>query len=560
MPTLEWIGKRAVVGHHRVVPFHLLKCDGGLSVGDPGAGNLLVQGDNLLALKALLPYYKGKVKCIYIDPPYNTGEEKWVYNDAVNSHEMRAWLGKVVGKEAEDLSRHDKWLCMMYPRLALLRELLQNDGLIFVSIGEDEIGSLRFLMDEIFSATNRLGTLVWKRRSSSAMRGTPLSIDHEYILVYARNVSVAVMQGIAKGPEGYPHEDERGRYASTDLTVGMNREERPGQFYTITNPRTGKEYPPNPNRVWRFFPETMQRVIADGLVIWPDDYPDRKMERPRYKTYYNPESAKPKPVSSWIESSSTNAAALESESAEFDIEILTTGMTQEGGKLLTQMFGGRAFAYPKPLSLVRSIFRAAVGPGQVALDAFAGSGTSGHAVLDLNREDGHQRKFVLVEMDKDNCEQVTAVRLQRAVEGYERGAGNGDAIEGLGGGFRFCRIGSPLFAADGGFAKDVKFNDLAHHIWFCETGEPLPKGRNGRGSPLLGVHGGTAIYLLYNGVLGDKSPGGGNVLTNVVLAALPKHNGPRVVFGEGCRLGKERLKREGIVFKQIPYDVRGTDL
>ncbi len=211
MPTLNWIGKEAVVNHHREVPYHLLRCDEKLSVGDPGSGNLLVQGDNLLALKALLPYYADQVKCIYIDPPYNTGDENWVYNDNVNSPDIGKWLGSVVGKEAEDLSRHDKWLCMMYPRLALLREFLRSDGVIFISIDEHEVGHLRLMMGDIFGNTNALGTLVWKRRSSSAMRGTPLSIDHEYVLAYAHDAPSATMFGLSKGVEGYPHEDERGR-------------------------------------------------------------------------------------------------------------------------------------------------------------------------------------------------------------------------------------------------------------------------------------------------------------------------------------------------------------
>ncbi|HUT61497.1 MAG TPA: site-specific DNA-methyltransferase, partial [Phycisphaerae bacterium] len=279
MPTLNWIGKEAVVEHHRQVPYHLLRCDRKLSVGDPGSGNLLVQGDNLLALKALLPYYAGKVKCIYIDPPYNTGDENWVYNDNVNSPEIRRWLGQVVGREAEDLSRHDKWLCMMYPRLALLRQFLRSDAMIFVSIDEREIANLRLLMDEIFGSGNAMGTLVWKRRSSSAMRGTPLSIDHEYVLAYALDALSVTMFGLSKGIEGYPHEDERGRYASTDLTVGMGKDARPGQFYPIRNPRTGKVYEPNPERVWRFFPETMQKVIDDDLIIWPDEV-EGNMTRP----------------------------------------------------------------------------------------------------------------------------------------------------------------------------------------------------------------------------------------------------------------------------------------
>ena len=162
MPTLDWIGKKAVLNHHRQVPYHLLRCDVSLSVGDPDSGNLLVQSDNLVALKALLPYYAGKVKCIYIDPPYNTGNEKWIYNDAVNSPEIRRWLGKVVGAEAEDLSRHDKWLCMMYPRLSLLREFLTEDGAIFVSIDDTEAHHLKILMDEIFGARNFLCTFAWE--------------------------------------------------------------------------------------------------------------------------------------------------------------------------------------------------------------------------------------------------------------------------------------------------------------------------------------------------------------------------------------------------------------
>ena len=400
MPTLDWIGKNAVIDYHRKVPYQLLRCDQKLSAGDADSGNLLVQGDNLLALKALLPYYAGKVKCIYIDPPYNTGDECWIYNDNVNSPEIRQWLKQAVGKEGEDLSRHDKWLCMMYPRLALLKDFLREDGVVFVSIDENEVGNLRLLMDEIFGLSNALGTLVWKRRSSSAMRGTPLSIDHEYVLVYAANSAKATLYGLAKSIEAYPNEDKRGRYASTDLTVGMGRDARPGQFYPITNPRTGKEYPPNPERVWRFYPETMNQVIANDLIIWPDDFPERRMERPRYKTYFDPETEKPKPVSSWIETSSTNDREISEEEADYDASILSTGMTQEGGKLLQQMFGSKIFAYPKPLSLVRSLIRATTRGDDLILDSFAGTGTTGHAVLDLNSEDKGNRLVIYSDLQQ----------------------------------------------------------------------------------------------------------------------------------------------------------------
>ena len=559
MPTLDWIGKKAVVDHHQKVPYHLLKCDKMLSVGDPGSGNLLVQGDNLLALKALLPYYAGRVKCIYIDPPYNTGDENWAYNDAVNSPEIRSWLGKVVGKEAEDLSRHDKWLSMMYPRLSLLRQLLRRDGVIFVSIDENEVAHLRLLMGEIFGPRNALGSLVWKRRSSSAMRGTPLSIDHEYVLAYGYDADHATLYGLAKRIDDYPYEDERGRYASTDLTVGMGRDARPGQFYQITNPRTGKTYPPNPERVWRFWPETMAKIIAEDLVIWPDEAGGR-MERPRFKTYFDPNTSKPKPVSSWIEAANTNDREIKEDEVEYEVGILTSGMTQEGGKLIQQMMGSKVFAYPKPLSLVRSLIRAATRQDDLILDSFAGTATTGHAVLDLNREDGGERRFLLVEMESQICEEITRERLHKAIEGFtfDKPKGGQTHVEGLGGGFRYCRLGPPLFDEAGNIAGEVRFADLAMHVFFTETGSPIPTRVMGK-MPLLGVHNGKAVYLLFNGVLGDRRPTGGNVLTHDVAQSLPPHpagNGTRVVYGEACRLGPKSLERYGIVFRQIPFELK----
>ncbi len=384
----------------------------------------------------------------------------------------------------------------------------------------------------------------------------PLSVDHEYLLVYASDSDHATLYGLAKGVEDYPNEDRRGHYASTDLTVGMGKDARPGQFYPITNPRTGKIYQPNPERVWRFWPETMTKIIADGLVIWPDEA-GGKMERPRFKTYFDPDTSKPKPVSSWIESANSNDREIEENEAEYETAILSSGMTQEGGKLLQQMMGSKIFAYPKPLSLVRSIIRATTRGDDLVLDSFAGTGTTGHAVLDLNHEDGGNRRFILAEMESDISEGITRERLRKAINGYtyQKSKGGQAQAEGLGGGFRYCRLGTAIFDEVGNIEKDVTFAELAAHVYFAVTGEPIPKRRNGK-SPLLGVNNGKAVYLLYNGVLGDRSADGGNVLTNSVLKALPGHDGPRVVFGEGCRLGAARLKREGITFRQIPYGIK----
>ena len=281
------------------------------------------------------------------------------------------------------------------------------------------------------------------------------------------------------------------------------------------------------------------------------------MERPRFKTYFDPQTLKPRPISSWIEAANTNDHEIEEDESEYDSTILTTGMTQEGGRLLHRILGSKAFPYPKPLSLVRSLIRSATRGNDLVLDSFAGSGTTGHAVLDLNSEDRSHRRFILVELDADICCQITTERLRRAIEGYivdvpKKGRAE---IDGLGGAFRYCTLAEPLFDEGGNIGGRVSFPDLASHVFFTETGAPIPKRANGRNA-LLGIHCGKAVYLLFNGVLGDKRPNGGNVLTREVLRALPAHEGPRVIYGEGCRMGSTRLKREGIVFKQIPYGIK----
>jgi site-specific DNA-methyltransferase (adenine-specific)/adenine-specific DNA-methyltransferase len=244
LPTLNWIGKQAVASHHKEVPFRLVEPVPQLSVGDVAGGNLIVQGDNLLALKALLPRYAGQVKCIYIDPPYNTGNEGWVYNDNVNSPEIRRWLGETVGKEGETLDRHDRWLCMMYPRLMLLKQFLRPDGAIFISIDDNEVASLRLIMDEIFGITNHVATFVWKRRTTPDSRNqNGISPDHEYIIVYQVTNQFRVI-GQSKDLEKYtnPDNDPRGTWMSDNLTGLANPQERPNLHYEIIHPKTGARY------------------------------------------------------------------------------------------------------------------------------------------------------------------------------------------------------------------------------------------------------------------------------------------------------------------------------
>ncbi len=526
MPTLDWIGKKAVLNHHREVPYRLLGCDSSLSVGDPDAGNLLVQGDNLLALKALLPYYAGKVKCIYIDPPYNTGNENWVYNDAVNSPEMRQWLGKVTGRETEDLTRHDKWLCMMYPRLSLLKEFLSNDGSIWLSIDDSEVASLRYLMDEIFGRQRFVACNVWQKRYSRENREA-IGDVHEYVLVYAmvpkrfkelRNkLSLGEKQlAVYKNPNN----DQRGRWRAVSLSAqGF----RPNQMYEIVSPITGKKHRPPEGSCWKVIESEYQRLLDDNRIYFGKDgnaVPSR--------IQFVKDIDGMVPWTWWPHEE--------------------VGHTDESRKEIQSILGTQtAFDTPKPTRLIKRILEIATDKEALILDSFAGSGTTGHATLDLNK-DGGNRRFILVEMDENICRDVTAQRLERVIKGHGK-------LPALSGGFKYCTLAEPLFNEKGNIHEKVTFPDLAAHVFFTETGQPIPKRATGK-TLLLGVYNGIAVYLLFNGVLGDKQPNGGNVLTNDVLRNLPAHDGAKVIYGTACRLSPQRLKRENIIFRQTPYEIR----
>lgn len=539
MPTLDWIGKKAVLNHHREMPYRLLRCNAELSAGDPDSGNLLVQGDNLLALKALLPYYAGKVKCIYIDPPYNTGNEKWIYNDAVNSPEMRDWLGKVVGADAEDLSRHDKWLCMMYPRLSLLKDFLTEDGAIFISIDDNEVQNLRAVMDEVFGPRNFIASIIWEKIFSPKNTARHLSENHDYVILYAKTAdlwkpNLIPRQTLQDARYKNPDNDPRGPWTSGDVSA---RNFYGAGTYPIPCPSGRVIEGPPKGMYWRVSKEEFERLDRDRRIWWGKE----GNNVPRLKRFLSEVKQGVVPETIWQHSE--------------------VGNTQEAKKELLAICDFEdsisVFITPKPLRLLRRILEIATDKDSLILDSFAGSGTTGHAVFALNKQDGGTRRFILVEMEEAICRSITAQRLTRAVTGYKpRGEDDGTSVvEGLGGGFRYCGLAEPLFDESGRICGMVKFPDLAAHIFFTETGRPIPKRASGK-TPLLGEHNGNAVYLLFNGVLGDKSVKGGNVLTSEVLRHLPNHPGTRIVYGEGCRLGAARLKREGVVFKQVPYEIK----
>jgi site-specific DNA-methyltransferase (adenine-specific)/adenine-specific DNA-methyltransferase len=535
MPTLDWIGKQAVVKHHKEVPYRLLEPVHELSCGDPASGNLIVQGDNLHALKALLPRYAGQVKCIYIDPPYNTGNEGWAYNDNVNSPEIRKWLGAVVGKEGETLDRHDRWLCMMHPRLTLLRQFLREDGAIFVSIDDNEVATLRLLMDEIFGTDNFAASFIWEKRTTRENRRV-FSFSHDYVLCYARRLEsfektrgeLPLSQDVMDRHKN-PDNDPRGAWQSVAITAQAGHGTA-AQFYTIKTPG-GRLIDPPPGNCWRFTQPRLTELIAENRIYFGAN----GNNVPRQKKFLSEVERGLTPHTLW--------SAQE------------VGTTDTATKSILEIMGKDAtFETPKAVGLIQRILQIATDKDSLVLDSFAGSGTTGHAVLKQNAEDSGNRRFILVEMDENIARNVTTERVKRVAQGYANA--KGQIVEGFGGDFQFCKLSAePLFTAEGQIRSDVTFAQLAEFVWFAETGmgKVSPRETAAFDSPLLGVHEGRAIYLLYNGILKDKSAGGGNVLTGPVLESLPTFGGPKVIYAAACRLGTARLLRENITFKQTPY-------
>ncbi|TWT19143.1 site-specific DNA-methyltransferase [Luteimonas marina] len=567
MPVLNWIGKPAVVKHHKDVPYRLLEPVPALSCGDSDSGNLIVQGDNLHALKALLPRYAGQVKCIYIDPPYNTGNEGWAYNDNVNSPEIRRWLGEVVGKEGETLDRHDRWLCMMYPRLVLLRQFLRDDGVIFVSIDDNEVGNLQTLMREVFGTSNEVATIVWEKGKKGDSK--LVSVTHEYIVAFARSKRLLKERKVRWRRRKPGVDAVLEHYASLRSAHGDNhsaiRKEMMAWYRALPNG--------DPRKAHKHYNWSDER----GLYF-PDNFhgpDDGRANRPRYPILH-PSTQLPcaMPSTGWRWEESTTKAALAEDPPrihfgkdhttipnrksylfEVDEEPMLSVFYKDGRAAtleVERILGAGAFQFPKDSEVIADLIGMVVDPGEIVLDSFGGSGTTAHAVLRLNQHLKDPVRFILVEIDEDVAQNKTRERVRKAIEGYTPVSGKKPIpITGLGGGFQFCRLSKdPLFTADGQIREDVTFAQLAEFVWFSETGTGhTPKGK----SPLLGIHEGRAIYLLYNGILGDRSVDGGNVLTGPVLDLLPRHDGPRVVYAAACRLGTPRLNREGIVFKQTPY-------
>jgi len=566
MPILDFLGKSDVLNHHTQVPVRLLREEPqfSFSSNNENSENLIVEGDNLEALRALLPRYGGQVKCIYIDPPYNTGNEGWAYNDNVNAPTIKQWLNKAVGRD--DLSRHDKWLCMMLPRLKLLREFLRPDGAIFISIDDNEVHHLRCLLDEVFGEQNFVEIFSWQKTATPPSLSKKSRKTVEYILCYENRKSSEKYKGEEVEGGDQPLLNE----GNTIRTLHFPRKSvffknlegifEAGQYERVrlVHPiKIDSGYATEDiylDAAFKWTQETLNQEINKGttFIIKSDKFSIRFIREYSDDAYKAPTNLiKEKYITPVINKANDDVDT--NESASNDLENL---------------LGKKVFNYPKPVSLVRHLINFCTSNDDIILDSFAGSGTTAQAVLELNKQDGGRRRFVLVEMESEIARGITAERVRRVAAGYTDAKGK--QVEGTGGGFRFMRLGETLFDENGEITPSVRFGELAQYVFFHETGVPFQERATQANTPLLGVASGKAVYLLYNGILKDKTPHGGNALTRETLALLEKptvpqsedkseteHETPleRVVYGTSCRLSPQTLAAEGIVFKQIPYSL-----
>ena len=509
MPILDWLNKDDAIKESTRVPYRLLKPVKSLSHGDADSQNMLIQGDNLEALKALLPLYAGQVKCIYIDPPYNT---------------------KSAFEHYDDNLEHSQWLSMMYPRLELLRELLAEDGSIWITLDDNESHYAKVICDEIFGRKNFIVNVAWQKKVSPANDAQYFSGDHDHLLVYAKNSVIwrpnrLPLNSDQKKYYSNPDNDPRGPWNSAAYTCAKSYEERPNLFYPIRNPNTGEEILPSKSRVWAFSLERHLENEKNKMVYWGKD---GKAKKPRIKKFLD--SAKgvvPRSVWPYTE----------------------TGHTQEATVESMALFGDIRFSTPKPEKLLLRILMASTSENDLVLDSFLGSGTTAAVAHKVGR------RYIGIEMGEHAVTHCQP-RLKKVVDGEQGGISKAVNWQG-GGGFHFYRLGETVFDEEGRINPEVRFATLAAHLWFSET--CLPWRGNGK-LPFLGKHDGVAYALLYNGILGDKSVSGGNVLTRGLLQQLREQaggfDGPWVIYGEMSRITPPGLLREGVQFKQTPYDIK----
>ena len=510
MPFLNWVNKDQAMQAINAVDYRLLNFNAGY--GDANPNNMLIQGDNLEALRALMPYYAGQVKCIYIDPPYNTQSAFAHYDDKLE---------------------HSQWLSMMTPRLMLLKDLLAQDGSIWVSIDDREAHYLKVLMDEIFGRENFIANVIWEKKYAASNDALWLSNDHDHIFVYAKNKQIWKPNKLERSDQSNaayknPDNDPRGNWQSDNYTCNKSIEERPNLYYPITNPHTGEQIYPKKTAVWRYSQERHLANEQANLVYWGAN---GKNSVPRFKRLLSDvvdKGSVPRSIWNWED----------------------VGHNQDAKREQLVFAPDMPFTTPKPERLIQRILHIATNPNDLVLDSFLGSGTTAAVAHKMGR------RYIGIEMG-EHSQTHCIPRLQKVIEGEQGGISKAVNWTG-GGGFCSYTLGETVFDQYGGLNEAVRFAALAAHIWQSETEAGAGKVFD---SPFLGEHNGVGYYLLYNGILGDRKPNGGNVLTRPLLSWLLEshpHDGQKVIYGEVSRLDEERLAALDIVFKQIPYKIKGV--
>jgi len=567
MPTVDWNGKKFIENYDQEVPLRLLKKIQSNSIGK--SDNLIIEGDNLDALKALKPFYENQIKCIYIDPPYNIGKKGWVYKDNIDAPMIRNWLGTLV--DSEDLSRHDKWACMIYPRLKLLQDLLSDDGLIFVSIDDTEFHLLKMIMNEIFGPKNFVAQLIWNTEGSTDNQ-LEIKVVHEYILVYIKNIEKkekafgnVIAPDISDGklfqshventatkngkynpasevllPKGFPSEVEKLDFPKTKLPKEFFKKvEEKNHIPRELSQEYGIHYPiKNTPMIIR-----NQKLLKPCKVFsgWGNLNKLNKFIQNNLKPFQEDG----RDISYYISEEGVVVYRKERKDPRNILSVIReVGTTTQATAHLEDM--GIDFDYPKPVDLISYLLKIGSRKDSIILDSFAGSGTTGEAVLRLNKEDGGDRKFILIEIENKICKNKTSKRIKNIIKGYTEKKSK-EKHAGLGGGFQYCTLGKPLFDEDRKIDRSCIFEDLSSYIYFTETNDVLDKKKIKNN--FIGSKNNVEYYVLFR--KNEK-----NTLDNTFLKKLNKQV-EKIIYADKCTISEDVLDEHNTIFKQIPYEVEG---
>lgn len=585
MPTLNWIGKEKIVNHHRDVPYCVLDRKysfdkTGQHEEDNGSENMIIHGDNLYALKALLPKYEKKIDCVYIDPPYNTGHPVdkggWIYSDKVDDPAISKWLGQVVGEDSEDLTMHDKWLCMMYPRLYLIKKLLSENGSIAISIGHHELVNLVEICKEIFTTKQIIPVTV---QTSGGKPNGGFNYTQEYIVFI-----------VSKDFDPNPSEDAMKEYASPFHGMNLatfNQVQRPNQAYPIFIDSdgaiigTGKslqdrinngeyvgdpkdfvfDYTEAPTGSVAVWPVTRKgdpcvwRLISSRLTKdWKNGYikvvkNNSKSSKNEYTIQYLSEGIIKQIKSGLLTAHKSDNPTIPTliienyKTAGVNIPTIWTDKkyhTAKGGDEIREIFGDKAaFPYPKPVSLIQDILKYISSENSIVLDSFAGSGTTAQAVTNLNIMDGGNRRYILIEMS-DYAETVTALRNKVIIKGF-------DNIDSIDLSFSYYDLGEPLFTEEHLLNEKIDTEKIREYVWFIETKTPYVPIDN-ENPYYLGDMFNISYYFYYD-------PNMETILNDSFFSKMQHNSNGYVIYADACTLPKSTLSRSNIIFKKIPRDI-----